>query len=46
VGGVCGLIGVVVTYRLLYAPELFEISAAYHSRLFKRDVIPPQTDAP
>jgi len=46
VGGVCGLIGVVVTYRLLHAPELFEISAAYHSRLFKRDVIPPQTDAP
>ncbi len=46
VGAICGIAGVIITYRLLHAPELFEIYTAYHSRLFKRDVVGPQSDTP
>ncbi len=40
--GVVGILGVIVTYRLLHSPELHEISQSLHSRIFKRDVITPQ----
>jgi putative peptidoglycan lipid II flippase len=40
--GVIGVIGVIVTYRLLRSPELHEISQSLHSRIFKKDVITPQ----
>ena len=41
-GGVFGLVGTVVTYRLLGSPELHEIYQSLRSRLFKTDVVAPQ----
>jgi putative peptidoglycan lipid II flippase len=44
VAGVMGLTAVVLVYRLVKAPELFEIYRSFHSRIFKTDVIAPQPD--
>jgi putative peptidoglycan lipid II flippase len=43
-GGVCGIAGVIVTYYLLRSPEMEEIYRAFHSRIFKSDVVAPQED--
>lgn len=40
--GVIGMIGVIVTYRLLRSPELHEISQSLHSRFIKKEVVAPQ----
>ena len=42
--GIGGVIMVVIIYRLLKSPELFEIYRSFHSRIFKTDVIAPQPD--
>jgi putative peptidoglycan lipid II flippase len=42
--GILGIGGIVVTYRLLRSPELHEIYLAFRSRIFKTDVVAPQTD--
>ncbi len=44
VAGVLGLVGVIVTYRLLGSTELHEIYLAFRSRIFKTDVVAPQPD--
>ncbi|MEY2665525.1 MAG: hypothetical protein RLZZ480_630 [Candidatus Parcubacteria bacterium] len=44
VAGIIGLTAVVLVYRVLKAPELFEIYRSFHSRIFKTDVIAPQPD--
>ncbi len=43
-GGVLGLCGVVATYYLLRSVELFEITRAFKTKLFKTDVVAPQPD--
>jgi hypothetical protein len=40
--GFVGIIGVIVTYRLLGSPELHEIYQSFRSRIFKGDVVAPQ----
>lgn len=44
VAGVMGLTAVILVYRVLKAPELFEIYRSFHSKIFKTDVIAPQPD--
>ena len=42
VAGIVGVIGAIVTYRLLKSKELEEISRSLHAKFFKKDVIGPQ----
>jgi putative peptidoglycan lipid II flippase len=42
--GVIGLSTVVFMYKILNAPELFEIYRSFHSKIFKTDVVAPQPD--
>jgi hypothetical protein len=42
--GIVGLVTVVFMYKILKAPELFEIYQSFHSKIFKTDVIAPQPD--
>ncbi|KXJ99149.1 MAG: putative peptidoglycan biosynthesis protein MurJ [Parcubacteria bacterium OLB19] len=42
VAGIVGVVGAVVTYRLLKSKELEEISKSLHAKFFKKDVIGPQ----
>jgi putative peptidoglycan lipid II flippase len=44
VAGVMGLTAVILVYRVLKAPEIFEIYRSFHSKIFKTDVIAPQPD--
>ncbi len=44
VAGVMGLTAVILVYRAVKAPELFEIYRSFHSKIFKTDVIAPQPD--
>jgi putative peptidoglycan lipid II flippase len=44
VAGIIGIIAVVLVYRLVRAPELFEIYRSFHSKIFKTDVVAPQPD--
>jgi putative peptidoglycan lipid II flippase len=44
VAGVMGLTAVILVYRALKAPEIFEIYRSFHSKIFKTDVIAPQPD--
>jgi putative peptidoglycan lipid II flippase len=44
VAGVMGLTAVILVYRVLKAPEIFEITRSFHSKIFKTDVIAPQPD--
>jgi putative peptidoglycan lipid II flippase len=44
VAGVMGMTAVILVYRVLKAPELFEIYRSFHSKIFKTDVIAPQPD--
>ncbi len=44
VAGVMGMTAVVLVYRVLKAPEIFEIYRSFHSKIFKTDVIAPQPD--
>ena len=43
-GGAVGLFGVIITYYALKSPELSEVFKAFHSKIFKTDVIAPQED--
>jgi len=43
-GGIAGILGVVLAYHVLRSPELKEIYRAFHSRIFKTDVVAPQED--
>jgi putative peptidoglycan lipid II flippase len=43
--GIGGVLMIIVVYRLLKAPELFEIYRSFHSKIFKTEVIAPQPDA-
>ncbi len=43
-GGALGLCGVVATYYLLRSVELFELTKAFKTKLFKTDVVAPQPD--
>lgn len=45
VAGVMGLTAVILVYRVVRAPELFEIYRSFHSKIFKTDVIAPQPDS-
>lgn len=45
VAGVMGMTAVILVYRLVKAPELFEIYRSFHSKIFKTDIIAPQPDA-
>ena len=40
--GIVGVVGAIVTYRLLKSKELEEISRSLHAKFFKKDVIGPQ----
>jgi hypothetical protein len=44
VAGIMGMTAVILVYRVLKAPELFEIYRSFHSKIFKTDVIAPQPD--
>lgn len=44
VAGTIGLMAIIVVYRLCKAPELFEIYRSFRSRIFRNDVIAPQSD--
>ena len=44
VAGIAGLAAVISIYKILNAPELFEIYRSFHSKIFKTDVIAPQPD--
>jgi putative peptidoglycan lipid II flippase len=44
VAGIMGMTAVILVYRVLKAPEIFEIYRSFHSRIFKTDVIAPQPD--
>jgi hypothetical protein len=44
VAGVIGMTAVILVYRVLKAPEIFEIYRSFHSKIFKTDVIAPQPD--
>ncbi|MEN9920178.1 MAG: hypothetical protein RL538_71 [Candidatus Parcubacteria bacterium] len=44
VAGVMGMTAIILVYRLVKAPELFEIYRSFHSRIFKTDIIAPQPD--
>jgi len=44
VAGLMGVVGVLLTYRILNAPELFEIYRSFHSKIFKTDIVAPQPD--
>jgi putative peptidoglycan lipid II flippase len=44
VAGMVGLTAVILVYRVLRAPEIFEIYRSFHSKIFKTDVIAPQPD--
>jgi putative peptidoglycan lipid II flippase len=43
-GGLMGILGIVVTYRVLRSPELKEIYVSLHSRMFRNDIVAPQED--
>lgn len=43
--GMLGLSAVIIMYKVLHAPELFEIYRSFHSKIFKTDIIAPQPDA-
>jgi putative peptidoglycan lipid II flippase len=43
-GGVIGILGIVLTYFALKSPELHEIYASFHSKVFRTDVVAPQED--
>lgn len=43
-GGVCGVGGVLLGYYAMRSPELHEVYRAFHTRLFKTDVVAPQDD--
>lgn len=43
-GGVMGIVGIIVTYKVLRSPELAEIYASLHTRMFKQDLVAPQED--
>ena len=42
--GVIGLIGIVLTYAGFNSPELREVYASFHKRLFRTDVVAPQEE--
>jgi hypothetical protein len=44
VAGIMGMTAIILVYRVLKAPELFEIYRSFHSKIFKTDVIAPQPD--
>ncbi|MBP6924009.1 MAG: hypothetical protein KBB78_00370, partial [Candidatus Pacebacteria bacterium] len=44
VAGIMGMTAVILVYRLVKAPELFEIYRSFHSKIFKTDIIAPQPD--
>lgn len=44
VAGVMGMTAVILVYRLVRAPELFEIYRSFHSKIFKTDIVAPQPD--
>ena len=44
IAGVMGLIGVILTYLAFRSPELHEVYRSFHTRIFKTDVIAPQSD--
>lgn len=44
VAGVMGMTAVILVYRVVKAPELFEIYRSFHSKIFKTDIIAPQPD--
>jgi hypothetical protein len=43
-GGLAGLAGVIATYYILRSPEQAEVYKAFHSRIFKTEVVAPQED--
>ncbi len=43
-GGFAGLAGVIATYYILRSPEQAEVYKAFHSRIFKTEVVAPQED--
>lgn len=43
-GGIMGIVGALLIYRLLRSPELDEVMLAFHRRLFKTDVVAPEKD--
>jgi len=43
-GGLLGVLGVIAAYYLARSTELFEITKAFKTRLFKTDVVAPQPD--
>lgn len=43
-GGLAGICGTVLAYYLLRSPEQAEVYKAFHSRIFKTDVVAPQED--
>jgi putative peptidoglycan lipid II flippase len=44
VAGLMGMAAIILVYRVVKAPELFEIYRSFHSRIFKTDIIAPQPD--
>lgn len=43
-GGLAGVAGALLGYYATRSPELIEISKAFHSKIFKTDVVAPQED--
>jgi len=46
VAGICGVLGAIFTYYYLGSRELREIYQSFRSRVFKTEVIAPQSDTP
>lgn len=43
-GGAMGIVSIIVTYRVLRSPELTEIYASLHTKMFKQNIVAPQED--